>query len=188
VERDLMAAPPVPVDRRTLPVALERAVIASKRVSVSEIEVSVRDEYDRAELCWARVFDGDGTLVAMAPFRQSGRLATALLLVSPEALPRAVVDVVDQPTVRRPSAELTSVESAIVAGREAASHERAGRRNEASASWSRSAAAWDAAGDVTRAGTARSYADGRALRTSGWGPRIPRPLIADRIKISEPRL
>jgi hypothetical protein len=175
-------SPPVRVDRRTLPTVFEHSVVDAQRVSIGEVEVRVRDERERAAGCWARAFDADGTLVAMSPLRVSGPDAGALLLVSPELIDDLVVDVIDQPGVRRPSVVLAAVEAAIDTGRNAARHERAGNVKEAAVQWGRAAQQWQTAGDVTRPDTARSYASGQ-FRGGRGGGRIPSPLVADRVEV-----
>lgn len=175
--------PPVPIDRRTLPLVFTHSLVLAERVSASEIDVRIVGESARSAGCWARAFNADGTLVALAPLRAQKRDGQALLLVAPEMVDEIVVDVIDQPGIRRPSRALDAVEAAIVDGRDAASFERAGDRKEAAMAWHRSAEHWDGAGDVTRTATAHEYAEGRLGRRGTDDPsaRIPRPLVSDRV-------
>jgi hypothetical protein len=175
--------PAVQVDRRTLPLAFTHTVVRAERVSMSEIDVRVVDEAVRSEGCWARAFDGTGTLLAMAPLRPLKRDGRAQLLVAPEVMDEVVVDVIDQPGRRRPSSALDAVEAAIVDGRDAARFERIGERKEAAMAWHRAAEHWNGAGDVTRSATAHEYARGRLGRRGTADPsaRIPGPLVADRV-------
>jgi hypothetical protein len=170
------------VDRRSLPGILEHAVVRAQRVHTAEAEVRVVGEGERATSCWARAFDGDGTIIAMAPLRSQGRDAVAVLLVAPEIIDDVSVDVTDQPGLSRLSPAFESVQRAILDGRDAASAERAGDRKEAAISWHRSGINWREAGDDTRANTAAEFASG-GVRGRRGGDRIPRALVADRVEV-----
>jgi hypothetical protein len=170
----------VRVDRRALPAILHHAVVRAERIHVAEVEVRVMGESDRTAGCWARAFDSDGTILAMAPLYEQAGDGRARLLVAPHLMDGVSVDITDQPGLPRPSAALEHVEAAIAAGRAAASAERAGVRKDAVMQWHRSAQHWQGAGDETRAGTAAEYASG-AVQGRGGVPRVPPPLVADRL-------
>src|SRR5262249_5040586 len=59
----------VRVDRRSLPSSLESAEVRAHRATAGEVEVRVVGRHDASTGCWARAFDRDGTMVAMAPLR-----------------------------------------------------------------------------------------------------------------------
>ena len=168
------------VDRRSLPEFLGHAVVRAHRVQTAEVEVRVVDEAGRTDGCWARAFDEDGALVALAPLRARGRDGTALLLVAPEVIDDVSVDVTDQPGLPRASVAFEAVQHAIAEGRDAASAERVGDRKETAMRWHRCAQQWSTAGDETRANTAAEYS-AAAVTGRGGDRRIPPALIADRI-------
>jgi hypothetical protein len=161
--------PLLPVDRRSIPPELAHVGIAAVQTAPCEYEVRLQEGADVAGRCWARAFDSDGTLVALAPFREDRRYGRALLLVPP---PRGHpdIDVTAEPAMARPSSAFEAVERAITVGRRAARCDRTGDRVGSSREWSTCAEEWEHAGDEIRARLAVRYSRGEDAE------HIPAPL------------
>ena len=160
----------LPVDRRSVPPELAHIGIAAVQTASCEYEVRLDKGADFAERCWARAFDGEGALVALAPFRVAKRDGRALLLV-PAQPGDPDIDVTAEPAMARPSTAYEAVERAISIGREAAQHDRTGDRTSSSRTWGWCAEEWSAAGDEIRAQLAVRYARGEDAE------RIPAPIV-----------
>jgi hypothetical protein len=149
----------LPVDRRWVPAELAHVGIAAVRTAPCEYEVRLDMGADVADRCWARAFDTDGALVALAPFRVAKRDGRALLLVPPH-VDGPDIDVTAEPAMARPSSAFEAVERAITVGRRAAQHDRTGDRAGSSRAWTTCAEEWSHAGDAVRAQLAVRYSHG----------------------------
>jgi hypothetical protein len=162
----------IEVDRRFAPTSLDGVAVHAQRLSAAEVEVVAGGE---APGCFARAFDPQGTLLALAPLDRG----SAVLLIPVDEVAGSTIDVTAAPNGLRPGVALLASERAIRDGRRAASAERAGRIGEASRDWRRSATSWREGDDDDRASIAEGYAAGATRR--GRAARIPAPLIADRL-------
>ncbi|MGH9227952.1 MAG: hypothetical protein ACRD07_04320 [Acidimicrobiales bacterium] len=176
----------VPVDVGSLPGALAEAPVAASRTGPAEIEVRIDGWAWRRGGLWARAFlAGDGSLLAVAPFRADMGDATARLLVPPDAIRRLEVDVTDRPEMPRPSPALASMQRAIHRGRLAAQAERLRDLASANLRWRQCARQWARAGDDERAEVARAFGERRAESPASGDRRWPNepgaPLVVDLI-------
>jgi hypothetical protein len=176
----------VPVDVGSLPGPLAEAPVAASRTGPAEVEVRIDGWAWRRGGLWARAFHaGDGSLLAVAPFRADMGDATARLLVPPDAIRCLEVDLTDRPEMPRPSPALVSMQRAIHLGRLAAQAERLRDLASANLRWRQCARQWARAGDDERAEAARAFGDSGAKSLALKDRRRPNepgaPLVVDLI-------
>jgi hypothetical protein len=171
---------PVPIDALALAGDLADATVAGRHQAPSEVEVRVHGWAERRYGLWARAFAADDdSLVGLAPLRREGADAVGRVLVPPHLAGRLEVDITDRAELPRPSPVLAAVSRAVHLGATAARAERLGDDAQAARCWRQCERAWRAAGDPTRAGQARTYADLAVLPLADPGGRLLPPLVSD---------
>lgn len=167
------------LDPRSLPLELATTPVVVEARTSSELAVRIAGGARDAEGWWARAHSADDVILAAAPFLPDRGDAVARLLVPPDQLRTAEVDVTGDPGAARPSRRLRRTAEAIAAGQAAARAERLGLARDARERWLVSAAAWDEAGDEARRGQAAELAAGGGRRF-GQVP-VPPSLLADAV-------
>jgi hypothetical protein len=155
-----------PVEPRlddSLPPGVDSDGVWLDREVASEVVVTVAGYQGDAGL-WARAIDDD-VVVALAPFRGHGSAATSRLLVPPLSQSLTIELTVDaaSPVISR---QARATRAALRLGRSAARADRLGKRSypHAEERWRRCSAAWEAAGDPSRAGQAANRSDRGSLQ------------------------
>ncbi|MEO6125239.1 MAG: hypothetical protein ABIR32_16155 [Ilumatobacteraceae bacterium] len=167
------AQQPVEVALHSLSYLAALKVPSINRTSGDEYEVRLTDWAGRADGWWVRGFRGnDAVPLAVVPMSIDGDDAVARFLVAPSQAASLVVDIVDDPSHARPSAQVAAFRAAIASGKRAAQLERLEQRPQAHDAWQRCSELHTVAGDESRASAAAAKAAGadrtrrRAVRGS----------------------